>query len=68
MQWRERIGLVAALAAACVIAIADEHWSALERLVKAPSWIQAPVYALLLLMVDILAAPGDTTPFIYFQF
>jgi hypothetical protein len=39
-----------------------------DRLPASPAWVQVAVYTVLLLALDVLAAPGGSTPFIYFQF
>jgi D-alanyl-lipoteichoic acid acyltransferase DltB (MBOAT superfamily) len=59
------IGLAAV---ALAIALAEERWDAVERLMTAPGWAYAMALAAMLFCLDVFGAVDVSIPFIYFQF
>ena len=63
LPWQ--IGLAAV---ALVIALAEEQWEAVERLMTAPAWAYAAALAAMLFCLEVFGAIDSGIPFIYFQF
>jgi alginate O-acetyltransferase complex protein AlgI len=61
--WHIGLALVA-----LVVAIAEEQWEAVERLMTAPAWAYAAGLAVMLFCLDIFGVIDASIPFIYFQF
>jgi D-alanyl-lipoteichoic acid acyltransferase DltB (MBOAT superfamily) len=59
------IGLAAV---ALAIALAEERWEAVERLMTAPAWAYAAALAVMLFCLEIFGVIDASVPFIYFQF
>jgi alginate O-acetyltransferase complex protein AlgI len=59
------IGLVLV---ALVVAIAEEQWEAVERLMTAPAWAYAAGLAVMLFCLEVFGVIDASIPFIYFQF
>ena len=55
-------------AIALVIAIAEESWAAVERLMTAPAWAYAAAMMLMLFCLETFGVIDASIPFIYFQF
>ncbi len=53
---------------ALTVAIAEEQWEAVERLMTAPAWAYAAGLAAMLFCLEIFGAIDASIPFIYFQF
>ena len=53
---------------ALVVAIAEERWEAVERLMTAPAWAYAAGLAVMLFCLDVFGVIDASIPFIYFQF
>jgi hypothetical protein len=51
-----------------VVAIAEEQWDAVERLMTAPAWAYAAGLAVMLFCLEIFGVIDASIPFIYFQF
>jgi D-alanyl-lipoteichoic acid acyltransferase DltB (MBOAT superfamily) len=59
----------AALAAGTlVVALAEEFWRVVERLLEAPLWARTAAAAMALLIVELFTASDQAIPFVYFQF
>lgn len=56
------------LAAAFLLMIGEEYGALLPRLTTASAWARVPFFVLMLLVLELLSATGDTIPFVYFQF
>jgi alginate O-acetyltransferase complex protein AlgI len=54
--------------AALVVAITEEQWDAVERLMTAPAWAYAAGLAVMLFCLEIFGVIDASIPFIYFQF
>jgi alginate O-acetyltransferase complex protein AlgI len=63
LPWQ--IGLAAI---ALAIALAEEAWCAVERLMTAPAWAYAAAVALMLFCLETFGVIDASIPFIYFQF
>lgn len=63
LQWH--IGLAGV---ALAIALAEEAWGAVERLMTAPAWAYAAALALVLFCLETFGVIDASIPFIYFQF
>ena len=59
------VGLVSV---ALVVAIAEEQWEAVERLMTAPVWAYAAGLAVMLFCLEVFGVIDASIPFIYFQF
>ena len=59
------IGLAAA---ALIVAVAEERWEAIERLITAPAWAYAAALAVMLFCLELFGVIDAAIPFIYFQF
>ncbi len=59
------IGLTAV---ALAIALAEEQWEAVERLMTAPAWAFAAGLAVMLFCLEVFGVIDASVPFIYFQF
>ena len=55
-------------AVALVIALVEERWAAVERLMTAPAWAYAAALAAMLFCLEIFGVIDASIPFIYFQF
>ena len=53
---------------ALAIALAEERWKAVERLMAAPVWAYAAALAAMLFCLELFGAIDASIPFIYFQF
>jgi len=53
---------------ALVVAIAEERWEAVERLMTAPAWAYAAGLAVMLFCLEVFGVIDASIPFIYFQF
>jgi hypothetical protein len=60
-----RLGLVLV---ALIVAMVEEQWEAVERLMTAPAWAYALGLALMLFCLEVFGAIDASIPFIYFQF
>ena len=59
------IGLAAV---ALAIALAEERWEAVDRLMTAPGWAYAAALAAMLFCLELFGVIDASIPFIYFQF
>ena len=59
------IGLAAV---ALAVALAEERWEAVERLMTAPAWAFAAGLAVMLFCLEVFGVIDASIPFIYFQF
>jgi alginate O-acetyltransferase complex protein AlgI len=55
-------------AAALLIALAEERWEAVDRLMTAPAWAYAAALAVMLFCLELFGVIDASVPFIYFQF
>ena len=53
---------------ALLLALIEEHWQGVERLLKGPVWVYASALALILFCVEIFGVIDRAIPFVYFQF
>ena len=53
---------------ALVVAIAEERWEAVERLMTEPAWAYAAGLAVMLFCLEVFGVIDASIPFIYFQF
>jgi len=51
-----------------VIAILEEKWEIIERIIEAPRWVQAAAFAGIALTIELFGVIDQTIPFVYFQF
>jgi len=51
-----------------VIAILEEKWEAIEKIIEGPRWVQATAFACIALTIELFGVIDQTIPFVYFQF
>jgi alginate O-acetyltransferase complex protein AlgI len=50
------------------IALLEERWQVIERIVEGPRWVQAAAFASIALAIELFGVIDQTIPFVYFQF
>ena len=63
LKWHIGLALVA-----LVVAVCEESWDAVERLMTAPAWAYAAAMATMLFCLEVFGVIDASIPFIYFQF
>jgi alginate O-acetyltransferase complex protein AlgI len=58
----------AMIAVTLVIALLEERWEVIERIVEGPRWVQATAFASIALVIELFGVVDQTIPFVYFQF
>ena len=61
--WHFGLALVA-----LIVAMVEERWDAVERLMTAPAWAYAAALAVVLFCLEVFGVIDASIPFIYFQF
>lgn len=63
LPWHKGLAIVA-----LTVAIAEEGWDAVERVMTAPAWAYAAALAAMLFCLELFGVIDASIPFIYFQF
>ena len=58
----------AMIAVSLVIALLQEKWSVIDRVIEGPRWVQATAFAGIALTIELFGIIDQTIPFVYFQF
>lgn len=58
----------AMIAVSLLIAVLQEKWSVIDRVIEGPRWVQATAFAGLALTIELFGIIDQTIPFVYFQF
>ena len=58
----------AMIAVTLVIALLEERWQVIDRIVEGPRWVQATAFASIALVIELFGVIDQTIPFVYFQF
>jgi hypothetical protein len=58
----------AMIAVSLVIALLEERWQVIDRIIEGPRWVQATAFASIALTIELFGVIDQTIPFVYFQF
>ena len=58
----------AMIAVSLIIALAEERWDVIERIIEGPRWAQAAAFAGIALTIELFGVIDQSIPFVYFQF
>ena len=58
----------AMIAVTLVIALLEERWQVIDRIIEGPHWVQATAFASIALVIELFGVIDQTIPFVYFQF
>jgi D-alanyl-lipoteichoic acid acyltransferase DltB (MBOAT superfamily) len=67
-EWLVPVWLLALLAVAFILAVAEERAGWFDKLASGPAWAYAAACAALLAGVELFGVAGQAVPFVYFQF
>ena len=56
------------IAVTLVIALLEERWQVIDRIIEGPHWVQATAFASIALVIELFGVIDQTIPFVYFQF
>jgi alginate O-acetyltransferase complex protein AlgI len=56
------------MVATLVIALLEERWQVIDRIIEGPRWVQATAFAGIALTIELFGVIDQTIPFVYFQF
>jgi hypothetical protein len=51
-----------------LIALLEERWQVVDRIIEGPRWVQATAFASIALTIELFGVIDQTIPFVYFQF
>ena len=58
----------AMIAITLLIALLEERWQVIDRIIEGPRWVQAAAFASIALTIELFGVIDQTIPFVYFQF